>query len=182
MIRYADPNNDAAPCAAIYAPHVADGVASFEMVAPDPGEMGMRIRHAGSRHPWLVCERDGEVAGYAYASPHRDRAAYRWAVDVAVYVGKEHQRRGVGRELYGALLDLLEEQGLRMACAGITLPNPGSVALHEAMGFVPVGIYRDIGWKAGAWHDVGWWQRRLGEGSGPPAEPLTLPELRRRSG
>jgi phosphinothricin acetyltransferase len=182
VVRYADPDNDAAACAAIYAPHVEGGVASFETVAPDAGEMRTRIRHAGSRHPWLVCERDGEITGYAYASPHHERAAYRWAVDIAVYVGEEHQRRGVGRELYGALLGRLEEQGLRMACAGIALPNPGSVALHESMGFVPVGIYRDIGWKAGAWHDVGWWQRGLGDASRPPAEPLPLAELRRRSG
>jgi L-amino acid N-acyltransferase YncA len=121
-----------------------------------------------------VLEEDGEVAGYAYASQHNSRAAYRWAVDVAVYVDPSRRRRGAGRRLYGALLEELRERGYRIACAGITLPNDASVGLHEALGFEPVGIYRRVGWKAGAWHDVGWWQLELTPaGVDPPAEPVT---------
>jgi phosphinothricin acetyltransferase len=164
QIRLADPDHDAAACAAIYAPHVDPGPASFEAVPPAPGEIGRRIRTA---HVWLVAVDDGAVLGYAYASEHRAREAYRFAVDVAVYVAPGAQGRGVGRGLYGALLPALAERGFRSACAGITLPNEASVRLHEAMGFEPVGVYRHIGFKAGAWRDVGWWQLDLAPDSSP---------------
>lgn len=171
-IRHADPDGDAGACAAIYEPYVRGTVISFEDRPPDRDEMARRITRISSRLPWLVAEEDGTVTGYAYASPHRDRAAYRWAVDVAVYVAADHHRRGIARALYERLFDLLGAQGIRMACAGVTLPNPASVGLHEALGFQPVGVYRRIGWKHGAWHDVGWWQRELAEaGEDPPAEP-----------
>ena len=177
MIRHADPARDAAACAAIYAPHVLEGTASFEEAPPGEAEMIQRIAATERTHPWLVAERDGEVAGFAYASPHRARAAYRWAADVAVYVDARRHRRGVGRALYGALLPLLARQRLHVACAGITLPNPASVALHEALGFEPVGVYRTIGYKAGGWRDVGWWQLRLLPADGPPDEPLSPQRL-----
>lgn len=150
-----------------------ESTASFEEVAPGRAEMAARIERVSATHPWLVAERDGVVAGYAYASPHRDRSAYRWAADVAAHIGPAHRGRGVGRELSGALLPLLRRQRLRIACAGITLPNPASVGLHEAVGFRLVGIYERIGYKHGAWRDVGWWQLELAEPeAGPPAEPL----------
>lgn len=154
MIRPADPIRDAAACAAIYAPHVTDGVASFEVVAPDAEEMARRMRAA---HVWLV----HESGSYAYASKHRDRAAYRLTVETSVYVAPEAQGQGVGRALYTVLLAELRDRGFAVALAGITLPNPASVGLHESMGFVPVGVFRGIGLKFDAWHDVGWWQRRL---------------------
>lgn len=172
LIRPADPIADAAACAQIYAPFVRDTPISFEEDPPDEAEMRRRIEQISARYPWLVAEDEGTVAGYAYASAHRERAAYRWSADVAVYVDQDRQRRGTGRALYSALLDLLRDQGVRMACAGITLPNPASVGLHQALGFEPVGVYRRIGFKAGTWHDVGWWQRELlAPGDGPPAEP-----------
>jgi phosphinothricin acetyltransferase len=161
MIRSADADRDAAACAAIYAPFVLESAVSFEEIAPDAAAMEERIRGVEATHPWLVAEDEGRVVGYAYASPHRERAAYRWAADVAIYVDAAARRSGVGRSLYEALLTRLREQGFHVACAGITLPNDASVALHEALGFEPVGIYRGIGWKAGAWRDVGWWQLRL---------------------
>lgn len=161
MLRPADPARDGAPCAAIYAPYVNGSVVSFEEEAPGAAEMARRITAVTAAYPWLVAEHDGQVAGYAYASRHRDRAAYRWAADVAVYIDARHQRAGVGRELYTQLLDELRDRGLRWACAGIALPNPASVGIHEAFGFEPVGVYREIGFKAGAWHDVGWWQLDL---------------------
>jgi phosphinothricin acetyltransferase len=167
LVRLADPERDAAACAAIYAPHVDPGPASFEDVPPTPEEIARRMRSA---HVWLVAtDDDGTVAGYAYASPHRDRAAYRWAVDVAAYVADAHQGRGVGRALYAALLPAVRERGFKSACAGITLPNDASVALHERSGFEPVGVYRRIGFKAGKWRDVGWWQIILAPDDTPPA-------------
>jgi L-amino acid N-acyltransferase YncA len=172
IIRHAEPARDGAGCAAIYAPSVTDGVASFEEWPPDAAEMTHRIEWAARLYPWLVAEEAGELAGYAYATKHRDRAAYRWAADVSVYISAHYQRRGVGRALYGALLELLGRQGVLVVCAGITLPNPASVGLHEACGFQPVGIYRRIGWKAGSWWDTGWWELELVPATdGRPPEP-----------
>jgi L-amino acid N-acyltransferase YncA len=179
MVRHADPAADAAACAAIYEPYVLDHPASFEEQPPTASQMAARIERVATTHAWLVAERDGEVAGYAYASPHRDRRAYRWAADVTVYVAADHHRQGVGRELYEALFGLLRRQRLRVAVAGITLPNEGSVGLHEALGFERVGVYRGIGWKAGSWRDVGWWELQLAPhtesaagSDGAPPEPL----------
>jgi L-amino acid N-acyltransferase YncA len=160
-IRDADPRGDAGACAAIYAPFVEDSAVSFEEVAPDAAEIGARIAATQATHPWLIALCGGEVAGFAYGCRHRARAAYRWSADVSVYVAGGRRRAGVGRALYAELLDRLRAQGFHVACAGITLPNEASVGLHESFGFEPVGVYREIGWKGGAWRDVGWWQLRL---------------------
>ncbi len=176
-IRHADPSRDAAACAAMYAPYVRDTAVSFEEHPPDAAAMEERIKVTEELYPWLVAERDGELAGYVYASQHRQRAGYRWAVDVGIYVAATHRRQGVGTVLYEALLPLLARQGIRSACAGITLPNPASVALHESSGFELVGVYRRIGWKAGAWRDVGWWQCQLltsEDEPHPPGPPVRL--------
>jgi L-amino acid N-acyltransferase YncA len=173
-IRPADPVRDAAACAAIYAPFVRGSAVSFEEAVPGADAFAARIARLSATHPWLVEERDGRVAGFAYGSPHRERAAYRWAADVSVYVAPVQHGRGIGRALYEALFALLREQRIHVACAGITLPNEASVGLHESLGFELVGIYRGIGWKAGAWRDVGWWQLRLFPplDDDPPLEPL----------
>jgi L-amino acid N-acyltransferase YncA len=172
-IRDAIPTRDAVACASIYAPHVEASATSFEEQAPSAEEFAARIERTSASHPWLVAERGGEVLGYAYACAHRERPAYRWATDVSVYVADASQRQGVGRGLYEALFERLCRQRFRVACAGITLPNQASVALHERLGFAPVGVFRRIGWKDGAWRDVGWWQLDLAPEAGEPlAEPL----------
>jgi L-amino acid N-acyltransferase YncA len=131
--------------------------------------MARRIRAA---HEWLVAERDGVVVGYAYGGVHRGRRAYQWTAEVSAYVDRGAQRTGVGRELYAELFKRLRERGFRLLVAGITLPNDASVGIHEALGFEPVGVYKNIGWKAGEWWDVGWWQLDLGAPEGePPPEP-----------
>jgi phosphinothricin acetyltransferase len=163
LIRHADPDRDAEACAAIYAPSVRDGVASLEERVPAPREIADRIRAIERNWPWLVAELSGVVAGYAYASQHRERASYRWSADVTVYVSPDHHRRGIGRALYEPLLALLAGQGYHEACAGITVPNDASVGLHESLGFVAVGVYRDIAYKHGRWRSVGWWQKTLRE-------------------
>jgi L-amino acid N-acyltransferase YncA len=171
-IRNAHPQRDAAPCAAIYAPSVEDGVISFEERAPDAAEMAARIARAAATHAWLVAEHRGEVVGYAYACPFQERPAYRWSASVSVYVAAGRVGQGVGRALYEELLARLRNQGFQVACAGITLPNPASVGLHEHLGFVAVGVTCRIGWKHGAWRDVGWWQLELVPAAdGVPAEP-----------
>jgi phosphinothricin acetyltransferase len=162
---------DAAACAAIYAPYVSDTAITFEAEPPSVEEMATRIAAASQSHAWLVCENQGRVAGYAYGAAFHGRAAYRWACEVSVYLEPGRRRTGAGRALYEALFSRLAARGYRMAIAGMTLPNDASVGLHRAMGFEPVGTYRRIGFKHGAWHDVAWTQRALATGEDPPAEP-----------
>jgi phosphinothricin acetyltransferase len=159
---------DAAAIAAVYRPYVVDSVISFETEAPDAGEIARRMSSL-PRLPWLVAERAGQVVGYAYGSAHRARAAYRWAADVSVYLAPGEGGQGVGRALYDRLLGLLLGLGYVRAYAGIALPNPASVGLHESLGFTLVGVYRQVGYKHGGWHDVGWWQLALADP--PPADP-----------
>jgi L-amino acid N-acyltransferase YncA len=159
---------DAEEIAAIYAPIVRDTIISFEVEPPDAEEVRRRIAYTMETFPWLVCERDGRVAGYAYASRHRDRLAYQWSVDVTCYVHPDARHSGIGKALYRALLRILAKQGFHSAFAGIALPNAASAALHESVGFERIATYREVGYKLGAWHDCGWWQARLGE---PPANP-----------
>jgi phosphinothricin acetyltransferase len=171
-IRDADPARDGAVCAAIYAPHVEGSAVSFEERAPDAAEMAARVQRYGASHAWLVAEREGEVVGYAYATAFNERPAYRWSTSVSVYVAEGARGTGIGRALYSALFDRLRERGFRMACAGITLPNEASVRLHESLGFEPIGVNREIGWKEGAWRDVGWYQLELSPApEAPPPEP-----------
>lgn len=172
-IRSADPQGDATACVAIYAPHVESGATSFEEEPPDAARFAERIAQIATTYPWLVADRGGEVVGYAYACPHRARPAYRWAVEVSVYVKADEHGHGYGKALYTGLIERLRRQRFHVACAGVTLPNQASVALHESLGFVPVGVYRRIGWKDGSWRDVGWWQLELQPpGAEQPAEPL----------
>jgi phosphinothricin acetyltransferase len=164
---------DAAPCASIYAPYVTGTAITFETEPPSAGEMESRIETASAGHAWLVLEHEGRVVGYAYGARFHARPAYRWAAEVSVYLEHGRRRTGGGRALYEALLERLRERGFRIAIAGMTLPNEASVGLHRALGFEPVGTYRRIGYKLGAWHDVAWMQRRLDDdedagGDGPP--------------
>jgi phosphinothricin acetyltransferase len=178
-IRLADPARDGARVAAIYRPAVESSSASFETVAPTTDEMAERIAGTLSRTPWLVAI-DGSVdgvVGYAYAGRHHERAAYRWSVDVSVYVDPAWHRRGVGRVLYAALFDALRLQGFVNVYAGMTLPNDGSMALHRAFGLEPIGVYHRVGYKSGRWHDVAWFGTRLQEPPDPPAEPVLLPDF-----
>lgn len=167
--------SDAGEISAIYALVVRETIISFETEPPSPDEMRQRIVSTLDYLPWLVYERDGKVAGYAYAATHRSRAAYQWCVDVSAYVHVDERRAGVGRALYTSLNAVLALQGYYNAYAGIALPNPASVLLHESIGFTPVGVYRETGYKLGGWHDVGWWQLALRERDRDPTLPLALP-------
>jgi L-amino acid N-acyltransferase YncA len=181
MIRLAHAS-DADAIAAIYAPSVEERPISFEQSPPTPSEIAARITRTLATFPWLVWVAEDEVQGFAYAARHRERAAYLWSVDVSVYVGERHQRRGIARGLYGSLLALLRLQGYYAAHAGIALPNPASVGFHEALGFRPVGVYPAVGFKLGQWRDVGWWQLPLRERVGSPSPPLALAEAQREPG
>lgn len=169
--------DDAPAIAEIYRPFVEESVISFELVPPDADEMGQRMANTLKTLPWLVREVDDAVVAYAYAGYHRVRPAYQWSVDVTIYSSPVARRRGIGRELYAATFRILEAQGYRRAHAGITLPNDASVAFHEAMGFEPIGVYPEVGYKNGRWHDVGWWTRPLLPRVQDPPAPIPLPLL-----
>lgn len=169
--------DDAEQVQAIYAPYCQTPI-SFEAEPPGVEEMRGRLAKVLRNYPWLVCEEGWEVLGYAYATQHRERAAYRWSVDTTVYVRQGCQRRGVGRALYTSLFAVLPLQGYVNAYAGVALPNPASVGLHETMGFQSVGVYRHVGFKCGAWHDVAWFQRPLQPLPAEPLPPRALDEVR----
>jgi L-amino acid N-acyltransferase YncA len=167
--------DDAEQIQAIYAPFCRDTPVSFETQPPTVDEMRQRIVKTLSSLPWFVCDDGRQIVGYAYASQHRERAAYRWSVDVSVYVREGQRRSGFGRALYTSLLNSLRLQGFYNALAGVSVPNPASVGLHEAMGFQPLGVYQGIGFKNGSWHDVLWLQLQLRERASQPDEPRVFP-------
>ncbi|HTD36050.1 MAG TPA: GNAT family N-acetyltransferase [Candidatus Limnocylindrales bacterium] len=154
-------DEDAEAIARIYAPYVETTADSFEETAPDAAEMRRRFASITASYPWLVATLDGEVAGYAYGHEHRARPAYRPSVEVSVYVDRSAQRRGIARLLYGALFRDLAQRGYHRAFAGITASNEGSIAFHRSVGFTPIGIFHEIGYKFGRWHDTSWWERDL---------------------
>jgi len=163
--------------AAIYAPIVESTSISFELSPPSVARMRGRIMTTLPDLPWLVSEdARGSVNGYAYASKHRERPAYQWSVDVTAYVREDSRGTGVGKLLYLALFEELAALGYFQAFAGIALPNAASVALHKAVGFEHIGIYRKVGFKLGAWHDVGWWQREL-RSPCEPSPPRAFPAV-----
>jgi L-amino acid N-acyltransferase YncA len=168
---------DAAAIAEIYRPFCESTAVSFEFIAPTADEMAKRIESITSQYPWLVLDDAGLIAGYAYASRHRERAAYGWSVDTAVYIDSRCRRSGVGRALYTTLFAILRLQGYFNAYAGIALPNASSTGLHEAMGFRLVGVYERVGYKHGAWHDVAWYQLALQPERINPDPPIAMAAL-----
>lgn len=171
-------DGDAAAMAAIYAPYVLETTISFEIEPPDAREFLARMRRSMPTHPWLVAVEGDALLGYAYATRHRERAAYRFTAETSVYVARGDHRRGVGRALYTVLLERLAALNFRVALAGITLPNPQSIGFHESMGFRQVARYPRVGWKFGAWRDTGWWALELAPGAeGEPAELRTPAEM-----
>jgi L-amino acid N-acyltransferase YncA len=170
--------DDAGAIAAIYAPYVEGSMISFELEAPDPAAMLGRIEAGGALYPWLAAEgEDGILAGYAYATAFRPRPAYRYAVETTLYVRKGDHGRGIGTILYRPLLEMLEAQGFAHAFAAISLPNAGSVAIHQRCGFAHAGTYAKVGFKLDRWWDVGLWQRPLAPLRLPPTEPRPWREI-----
>lgn len=176
-IRRADPRRDAAAVAAIYRPAIKTTFASFEEPAPDASTMAARMRDTLQRYPWLVAVDGDTVVGYAYAAPHAERTGYRWSVNISAYVDAAFHGRGIGRQLYDELLPILRRQRFVNAYAGIALPNPASVALHEGIGMRRIGIYERVGFRLGRWVDVAWYGLRLTDPGGDPPEPILYPDL-----
>ncbi|MEH2415458.1 arsinothricin resistance N-acetyltransferase ArsN1 family B [Nostoc sp.] len=172
--------SDALKMLAIYAPIVRETSISFEIEPPSETEFERRIQNYQQQMPWLVCEINGELLGYTYVTPYRTRAAYQWSVESSVYVNVEYRRKGVAKALYTSLFGLLQLQGYYNVFAALALPNPASVAVHEAVGFSPVGVFRKVGYKFSEWHDVGWWQLSLQQELPLPVNsPLSLLEVQK---
>lgn len=170
--------DDAAAIADVYRPYVEETAVTFDETAPDADAMAAKLERTLATYPWFVAERDGEIVGYAYASALRERPAYRWSVELSVYVDRAGHGEGVGSALYRALLETLDRQGYASAYAVLTLPNPGSVGFHEALGFERVGRFPEVGFKHGTWHDVAWYERDLGGRPGDPADPTPFADCR----
>ncbi|MFQ4143342.1 arsinothricin resistance N-acetyltransferase ArsN1 family B [Chlorogloeopsis sp. ULAP02] len=176
--------NDALQMLAIYAPIIRETAISFELETPSETEFQQRIKSYQQQMPWLVCEINGELLGYAYASPYRTRAAYQWSVESSVYVGVNYRCKGIAKALYTSLFQLLQLQGFYNVVAAIALPNQPSVAVHKAVGFSPVGIFRQVGFKFDKWHDVEYWQLSLQQeqflfSKQPVNPPLSIPEIQK---
>ena len=175
-IRVATPG-DAASIREIYAPYIQNTSYTFEINVPTEESFRERIYNYLQTYPWLVCEIDGMLAGYAYGSKHRERVAYQWSVECSVYVHHDFQRMQVGRALYSALIEILKLQGFRNLYAVINLPNEKSVTFHEKMGFEYFATYRNVGYKLGKWKNVGWWQLQLNDYSLEPLPPVKFSEM-----
>lgn len=170
VIRQATPE-DAEAVLNIYAKYVSDTTVSFEVEVPTVEEFQKRMEQIQEQFPWLVCEIDGIMAGYAYASKHAQRAAYRWSADLSVYVNEKYHRRHIADALYNALFIILRAQGYYTVYAGVSTPNPKSEAFHLAKGFTTVGVYPNVGYKLGKWCTLTWYGLPLREYGGVPREP-----------
>ena len=161
---------DAEAILKIYAPFITDTSISFETEVPKVEKFSERIEEIIKSYPYLVCEIDGNVLGFAYASRHRERAAYRFSADVSIYVSLLYHRRGIGKAMYTKLFDFLRQQGIHTVYAGITIPNDASNGFHKSLGFSEVGTYHNVGYKHGKWHDVLWLEKPLSEYNDPEAD------------
>ena len=176
LIRVAT-ENDAKNILGIYSPYIANTSFTFETEVLSVDAFKERINTYLVNWPWLVCEMDGTLAGYAYGTKYRERTAYQWCVEVSVYIHDDHQRSGIARALYMALIEILKRQGFRNVYAVINLPNEKSVAFHESCGFVYFATYMNVGYKLGKWKNVGWWQLLLNEYTDEPAAPIKFSDL-----
>jgi L-amino acid N-acyltransferase YncA len=165
----------------IYSPYIESTATTFETTVPTVEDFAARIRINTEKYPWLVAEDEGKVIGYAYASKHREREAYQWCVECSVYVSEDYHRKGIAKELYSKLFDILEQCGYVNIYAGITLPNPKSHSFHSKMGFEAIGIYKNIGYKLGRWHDVAWLVKTINPHRNDPPAPRTTPQSAERT-
>lgn len=178
LIRLATPD-DAAGILAIYAPYIENTSFTFETEVPAVGEFAERIRTYLLTWPWLVCETNGKITGYAYATRHRERTAYQWCTESSIYIHDDFQKAGIGKALYTALFEILKKQGFRNVYAVINLPNEKSVAFHERLGFHYFATYEHVGYKLGKWKNVGWWRLIVNEFGNEPTAPVKFSTLQK---
>ena len=175
-IRLATPS-DAKGILDIYASYISDTSFTFETEVPSEAAFADRISTYLQTWPWLVCEVNGVIAGYAYATRYRERAAYQWCTEASIYMHDDYQRFGIARALYSALFEITKRQGFRNIYAVINLPNEKSVAFHESMGFKWFATYEKVGYKLGKWKNVGWWQLSINEYGDEPSPPIKFYDM-----
>ena len=176
LIRLAN-KEDAAAMLEIYGPYIENTSITFETEVPSVQSFAERVENYLQSYPWLVCEIDGRIAGYAYGSKYRERTAYQWSIECSVYVHENYWQNGVAKALYSVLLEILKQQGFMNVYAVINLPNEKSVAFHERLGFSHFADYKNVGYKLGQWKTVGWWQLQLNEFTDEPPVPVKFSEL-----
>jgi L-amino acid N-acyltransferase YncA len=176
MIRLAKPS-DAAGILAIYAPYIENTSFTFETEVPSLESFAARMKTYLDNWPWLVCEINGVIAGYAYGARYRERAGYQWCVESSIYIHDDYLRANIGRALYDVLIEVLRRQGYRNVYAVINLPNDRSVRFHENCGFTWFATYENVGYKLGRWKNVGWWQLIINEYNDEPPAPVKFADL-----
>jgi L-amino acid N-acyltransferase YncA len=169
--------DDAEGILAIYAPYISNTSFTFETEVPSKTDFQKRISDYLINWPWLVCEIDGIIAGYAYGAKYRERTAYQWCVESSIYIHDDFQKQNIGKALYTALIEILKQQGYRNVYAVINLPNDKSVRFHESCGFTYFATYENVGYKLGKWKNVGWWQLVINEFGMEPKAPIKFSEL-----
>ena len=170
--------NDSESLLNIYSEFIRNTSVTFETVVPSVLEFNKRVRGVIENFPWLVCEINGENVGYAYASKHRERAAYQWSVDVTIYINPQYHRKHIATALYTALIEILKIQGYYSAYAGVSLPNLKSEGFHESFGFKSVGVFHNVGYKFDEWRDVKWYELTISEYPKNPAKTITINEIK----
>jgi phosphinothricin acetyltransferase len=168
---------DVASILEIYRPFIAETVITFEYEVPTLTEFSKRMANIQKKYPWIVCEVNGAVVGYAYASQFNERAAYDWSIDFSIYIKSHYHRQKIGKALYFALFELLKLQGYCNAYAGIAMPNIKSESFHQSFGFKPIGVYHNVGYKFGDWRDVKWFELRIQDYSKSPLRPQIIDEI-----
>lgn len=168
---------DAEAALAVYAPYVLHTANTFEYEIPSVDDFRAKIEKITAQYPWLVCECDGEIVGYAYGSTHRERAAYQWSPESTVYISDKHHRKGIARILYNTLFALLQHQGYINVFASVLVTNVNSVEFHRAYGFEEIGLFKNIGYKLGEWHTNLWFQYTLHKHVIDPPVPIPITKL-----
>ncbi|WP_425803317.1 GNAT family N-acetyltransferase [Desulfitobacterium sp. Sab5] len=168
---------DAEEILGIYEPYIKDTAITFEYETPSVDEFRSRIREISSDYPYIVCVSDSKIIGYAYAHRQMERAAYQWNAELSVYIDKACLRCGVGKALYSALIEILQMQNVRSVYGGVTSPNENSEKLHEYFGFKKLGVYHSTGYKCGAWHDVAWFEKTIGDYCLAPKPFVSIQEI-----
>ncbi len=176
-IRFAQ-KKDAGQLLEIYAPFISHSAVSFESEVPSVREFEERMKSYMQTYPWLVCEQDNEIIGYAYASRYRDRKAYQWSCECSVYVKKKFRKSGIARMLYTVLFETLKRQGFMNVYAVITFPNPASIRFHRKAGFRKFAVYKKVGYKMGKWNDVHWYGKQLLKPVVKPKMPAPFAEIK----
>ena len=161
---------DATAILEIYTPYIKNTAITFETEVPTIEEFTERIREIKSKYPYFVCEIDGKVVGYTYVSKHRERSAYKYSVEVSIYVDLNYHRKGIGKALYTHLFEALKKHNYYTVYSGITLPGEKSIGLHKTFGFHEIGTYHNVGYKNGRWHDVIWLEKPLKKYDKPTTE------------